>query len=153
MDMQAVLLAGALVAGLVALEVRRASICVAAIALAVGLSAVALGVAGALEVAVGTALAAVVIALLFRWAFRRAGGDDTVSRMPQGAPAVLGALTVIAFTVVAFLVLGETASTGAVATAGEEGAAGAGLLREAAVIAAAAAGVWAMMRGTGRRDE
>ncbi len=151
--MQAVLLAGALVAGLVALEVRRVSVCVAAIALAVGLSAVAMGVAGALEVAVGAALAAVVVALFFRWAFRRTGGDDTVAGMPQGAPAVLGVLTVIAFVVVAFMVLSEAASAGIAPTAAEESAVGAGLLREAAVIATAAAGVWAMMRGTGRRDE
>ena len=153
MDMHAVILAIALVAGVLALEMRRAVICVATITAAVGAFAIAMAVAGALEVATGAALAAIVVALLFRWAFKRTGGDDVVARLPQGAPAALGVLTVAGFLVIAFVVLSQSAGTVPAAPDPVEDGAGIGLLREGAVIVAAAAGIWAMMRRTGRRDE
>ncbi|MFW6102700.1 MAG: hypothetical protein ACOC7M_00235 [Chloroflexota bacterium] len=151
--MHAVILAIALVAGVFALEMQRAVICIVAITAAVGAFAVAMAVAGALEVAVGAALAAVVVALLFRWAFKRTGGDDVVARLPQGAPAALGVVTIAAFLVIAFVVLSQSVGTAPAAPATVEAGAGIGLLREGAVIVAAAAGIWAMLRGTGRRDE
>ncbi len=153
MDMHAVILAIALVAGVLALELRRAVICIAAITAAVGAFAIAMAVVGALEVAIGAALAAVAIALLFRWAVKRTGGDDVVARLPQGAPAALGVLTIAAFLVIAFVILSQSAGIAPTAPATVEDGSGIGLLREGAVIVAAAAGIWAMMRGTGRRDE
>ena len=151
--MHVVILAVALLAGIAALEIRNARVCVVAVAVAVGAYAVASAAAGALEVAVGAALAAIALALLFRWAFNRTGGGDTVARMPQGAPAVLGFLTLVVFVAVAFVVMAQSAGAAPVPGAAAGDGVGIGLLREAMVILAAAAGVWAMMRGTGRRDE
>jgi len=153
MDMHAVILGAALVAGVVALETRRTTVSVAAIAAAIGLFAIAMGVAGALEVAIGGAVAAFAVAMLFRWAFNRTGGDDTVARMTRGAPAALGALTLVVFVVVAFVALGQYAAVEVAAESGVDGAGAMGLVREALVVVAAVAGIWAMMRGTGRRDE
>ena len=151
--MHVVILAVALVAGIAALEMRNARVCVMAVAVAVGAYAVASAMAGAPEVAVGAGLAAVAVALLFRWAFTRTGGDDTVVRMPQGAPAVLGLLTLVAFVAVALMVLSQSTGAAPVTVPETGGGAGIGLLREVMVIVAASAGVWAMMRRTGRRDE
>lgn len=153
MDMDAVILAAALAAGIVALEARRTITCVVAVAAAIGLFAAAMGVAGALEVAVGGVIAAVGLFFVFRWAFCRTGGDDTVERAPRGAPAAFGLVTLVAFVVVAFVVLGQGPGPAAAPGTVDEATRGIGLLREAAVIVAAVAGVWAMMRRTGRRDE
>ena len=151
--MHVVILAVALVAGIAALEIRNARVCVVAIAVVVGAYAAASALVGAREVAVGAALAAIALALVFRWAFSRTGGDDVVARMPQGAPAVLGVLTLVVFVVVAYVVMMQSAGAAPVAGAEVSDGVGVGLLREAMVLLAAAAGVWAMMRGTGRRDE
>jgi hypothetical protein len=153
MEMHAVVLAAALVTGIVALEMRRAVASVVAVAVALALFAIAMAVAGALEVAVGGIVSAVVLALVFRWAFGRTGGDDTVGRMLKGAPAALGLATLVGFVIIALAVLQQNPLAAAGAETAGEASGGIGLLREALVVIAAAAGIWAMMRSTGRRDE
>jgi hypothetical protein len=141
----------AAVSGLVALEMRQARASLIAIGAAFVLFAVGMFVAGAVEVGVGALVGGAALVAVLHWGFTRTSGEDTLPRLPQGSSAVLAAVALVAFVVVVALTARALPAGTAPAGAGEGGHVG--LLREALVILAALAGIWAMLRKSGRRDE
>ena len=143
----------AAVAGLIALEMRQARASVAALGVAFLLVGVAMFIMGALEVGVGVVVAGVVLVAVVSWGFKRTVQHDALPALPGGASGVAALVSVVLFAVVVFMAVG--AFFGATSVTGSEAHTGAavGLLREALVVVAALAAVWAMLRKTGRRDE
>ena len=143
----------AAVAGLVALEMRRARASVMALGVAFLLMTVAMFVVGAVEVGVGLVVAGVLLILVLQWGFRRTVQDDPLPALPAGGKGVLVVACVVLFAVVLFIA--ARPYFGMAPVGGVESHAGgyAGLLREVLVIVAALAAVWAMLRKSGRREE
>lgn len=137
--------------GLVALEMRRARASLIAIGAAFVLFSAGMFVAGAVEVGVGSLIGGAALVVVLNWAFKRTSQEDTLPRLPQGSAAVLAVVALVAFVVVVALAAQALPLGAAPAGAGEGGHVG--LLREALVILAALAGIWAMLRKSGRRDE
>jgi len=143
----------AAIAGLVSLEMRQARATVVAVGAAFGFVAVAMFLAGATEVGVGVIVAGAVLVAVLNWAFRRTVQRDELPALPAGAAGILAIASVAVFAVVLFLAASQL--FGGVSPAEVETHSGArvGLLREALVVIAALAAVWAMLRKSGRRDE
>lgn len=141
------------IAGVAALELRQLKMSLVATGVALGLFAVAMFVAGAVEVGVGAVVAAVVVLGVMKWAIGRTGAKDTVPAFGEGAGSVLAVVTVVAFVIVVLLVLRGYWQIEPIVATGEEAGSHVGLLREVIVVVAAMAAVWAMLRKTGRRDE
>ena len=148
-----VLLVLSAIAGVAALELRQLKMSLVATGVALGLFAVAMFVVGAVEVGVGAVVAVVVVLGVMKWAIGRTGAKDTVPAFGEGAGSVLAVVTVVAFVIVALLVLRGYCPVEPIAATGGEAASHVGLLREGVVVVAALAAVWAMLRKTGRRDE
>jgi hypothetical protein len=142
----------AAIAGLVALETRRGRVSVIAIGAAFALFAIAMFLEGAIEVGVGAIVAGAVLAAVLNYAFKRTVDYDPLPAFPGGGAGVFAIVLLVALAVVVFLAArtyGGGVAAGAVAHEGAQW----GLLREAVVILAALAAVWAMLRKSGRRDE
>jgi hypothetical protein len=142
----------AAIAGVVALEMKELKTSLVAIGAAIVLFAVGMLVVGAAEVGIAALVAAVVVLPLWRNAFARIGGRDEVAGLDRSGAGVASAVALVVFAVVLFVVLSRVAPGAPVA---EDEVAGGqmGLVRELLVVCAALAGVWAMLRKTGRRDE
>ncbi len=141
------------IAGVAALELRQLKMSLVATGVALGLFAVAMFVAGAVEVGVGAIVAAVVVLGVMKWAIGRTGERDTVPAFGEGAGSILAIVTVVAFVIVALLVLRGYWPVEPIAGTDSETGSHVGLLREVIVVVSALAAVWAMLRKTGRRDE
>jgi hypothetical protein len=141
----------AAVSGLVALEMRQARASLIAIGSAFVLFAAGMFVAGAVEVGVGALVGGAALVAVLNWGFKRTSREDTLPRLPQGRAGVLAVVVLVAFVVVVALAAQSLPSVTAPAVAGE--GSHVGLLREALVVLAALAGIWAMLRKSGRRDE
>ena len=142
----------AAVAGLVALEMRRATATLAALGAAFLLFAIAMFVMGALEVGVGAIVGGVVVLAVLRWGFRKTVEIDPLPALPRGGAGALVIACVVLFALVLFLVARPYFGM-APATVGAHAGGSVGLLREVLVVVAALAAVWAMLRKSGRRDE
>ena len=150
----AIVLVLAALAGVVALEMKQLKSSLLAAGAAIVLFGIAMLVAGAIEVGLGALVAAAVLLPLWRNAFSRVGGRDSVTSFDTSGSGVLAGVALVVFAVVLFLSMSRFMP--ALPVAGHEtGAAGSqvGLLRELLVIGAALAAVWAMLRKTGRRGE
>ncbi len=141
----------AAIAGLVALESRRGRVSVMAIGAAFGFFAIAMFLNGAIEVGIGAVAGGTALVAVLNWAFKHTVETDALPRLPAGGAGVLSIVSLIALAVVIFLAARMYAG-GAPVEASVHGADW-GLLREALVILAALAAVWAMLRKSGRRDE
>ncbi len=148
-----VLLVLSAIAGVAALELRQLKKSLVATGVALVLFAVAMFVAGAVEVGVGAVVAVVVVLGVMKWAIGRTGAEDTVPALGEGAGSVLAIVTVVAFVIVALLVLRGYCPVETIARTDGEAGSHVGLLREVIVVISALAAVWAMLRKTGRRDE
>jgi hypothetical protein len=149
-----VLLGLVIVAGLVALEVKRLRTSVMALA-AAGLSFVIVSfLFGSVEVGIGGIVAFGVLIPLLLWALKRTMGEDVAIRVKPGPNDIFvllsAAVFMIAFLLVVFPLVGELPLS---PPAPVEGPAGLSILREVAVLLAALAGVWAVIRKVGRRGE
>jgi hypothetical protein len=154
MDMQVtVLLALSAVVGVVVLETRQMKSFPFVAGLALGLFAVAMLVVGATEVGVGGLLAGAVLVLVLRWGVSRTSARDEVPAFSGGAAALCAVVTLVAFIAVALLAASNAAGPASVESAEHLSGGAVSLVREALVVGAAAAAVWAMLRKTGRRDE
>lgn len=140
------------VAGVVALEMKELKTSLLAVGAAIVLFAIGMFVAGAAEVGIGALVAAAVLLPLWRRAFARVGGRDEVTGFDRSSAGVLAAVALVVFAVLLFLAFGRVAP-GAPLVESESAGGQLGLLRELLVVCAALAGVWAMVRKTGRRDE
>ena len=141
------------IAGVAALELRQLKKSLMAMGVALGLFAVAMFVAGAVEVGLGAVVAAVVVFGVMKWAIGRTEAKDAVPAFGEGEGSVLAVVTVVAFVIVALLMVREYCPAGTTAEVAVEAGGHTGLLREVIVVVAALAAVWAMLRKTGRRDE
>ncbi|TFH35783.1 MAG: hypothetical protein E4G93_03185 [Dehalococcoidia bacterium] len=142
----------AAVAGLMSLEMRQARASVAAIGAAFGFVAVAMFVSGAAEVGVGVIAGGAVLVVVLNWGFKRTVQQDALPAFPAGAAGILAIVSLIAFAAMLF-VAARQFSGGALPGGAEAHGTKVGLLREAVVVIAALAAVWAMLRKSGRRDE
>jgi hypothetical protein len=148
-----VLYVAAAIAGLVALEMRQARASVAALGAAFILVAIAMFVLGAVEVGVGVVVAGVVLVAVFSWGFRRTVQSDALPALQSGASGVLAIVTVVLFAIVVFVAARPLLGGSGFGAGAPHTGSSVGLLREAIVIVAALAAVWAMLRKSGRRDE
>ncbi len=139
-------------AGLVSLEMRQAKASVAALGVAFLLFAIAMFVTGAVEVGVGVIIAGVVVVMVLRWGFARTVQSDGLPALPGGGASAVAIICVVLLAVALVIALrpylGSTPASVAAVHGGQLG-----LVREALVVVAALAAVWAMLRKTGRRDE
>ncbi|MCK5212848.1 MAG: hypothetical protein KAQ74_02900 [Dehalococcoidia bacterium] len=140
------------IAGVAALELRQARSSLVAIGVALGLFAVAMFVLGAVEVGIGVIVAAVALLLVLRWAAAHTETNDSVPAFAEGAGLVFALLSLVAFVVVALVVVKGNLPLATAQLGGEEGG-HVGLLREGLVIVTAVAAVWAMLRKKGRKDQ
>jgi len=143
-----------IVAGLVALEVKKLRTSVMALA-AAGLSFVIVSfLFGSVEVGIGGIVAFGVLIPLLLWALKRTMGEDVAIKVRPGPNDIFVLLSaaafMVAFLLVVFPLVGELSLSPPPPV---EGPAGLSILREVAVLLAALAGVWAVIRKVGRRGE
>jgi hypothetical protein len=147
-----VLIGVAIGAGLAALEARDLRISTAAIAAGGVCTAAIAFLLGALEVGVGALIAAPILASVLVWALRRTDARDTVKRIPSAGQGVLVLVCLVVF--IALLMAVAVPLLGKVPALAEhvEGLSYISMLREALVVLAAVAAVWALARAAGRRN-
>jgi len=143
-----------IVAGFVALEVKKLRTSVISLAVAGLFFVIACFLFGSVEVGIGGIVAFGVLIPLLLWALKRTMGEDVTIRVrpaPNDIFVLLSAAVfMIAFLLVVFPLVGELSLSPPPPV---EGPAGLSILRELVVLLAALAGVWAVIRKVGRRGE
>jgi hypothetical protein len=149
-----ILLGLIIVAGLVALEVKRLRTSVMSLAAAGLLFVIASFLFGSIEVGIGGIVAFGVLIPLLLWALKRTIGEDIAIRIRPGPNDIFVLISAVAFMIVfllaVFSLFPEFASPPPPPV---EGSAGLSILREVLVLLAALASVWAVIRKVGRRDK
>ena len=151
-----VLLGLVIVAGLVALEVKRLRTSVIALAAAGLFFVITSFLFGSIEVGVGGIVAFGVLIPLLLWALKRTTGEDVTIRVRPGPNDIFILVSVVVFIVVFLLVLLPLFGLPEFSLpppAPVEGPVGLSILREVFVLLAALACVWAIIRKVGRRDK
>ena len=149
-----ILLGLVIIAGLVALEVKKLRISVISLAGAGLFFIIASFLFGSIEVSIGGIVAFGVLIPLLLWALKRTTGEDTTIRVRPGPNDIFVLVSVVAFIVVFLLVLLPLFGLPEFPPsppAPVEGPVGLSILREVLVLLAALAGVWAVIRKVGRK--
>ena len=151
-----ILLGLVIIAGLVALEVKKLRISVISLAVAGLFFIIASLLFGSIEVGIGGIVTFGVLIPLLLWALKRTTDEDTTIRIRPGLNDIFVLVSVVAFIVVFLLVLLPLFGLPEFPPsppAPVEGPVGLSILREVLVLLAASAGVWAVIRKVGRREK
>jgi len=144
----------AIVAGIVALEIPGLKRAVAALAAGGLFFVIGCFLLGSVEVGVAGAIALGLLVSLLLWALRRTTSKDSTVKAKVESSDIFLLVSVVVFAAVLLaVVIPLFGGLSARPPAPVEGPVGLSMLKEALVVLAVLAGIWAVTRKVGRREE